>query len=157
MARPKESVWDYPRPPRLEPARHHLKVVFFGKTLAETRDGFRVLETSSPPTYYFPPNDVLRDYLRPNAKHSLCEFKGRANYWDVVVDGRVSEMAAWSYPSPSEHYGPLTDYFAFYPGRAEACFVDGERVAAQTGDFYGGWITSWLTGPFKGAPGTEAW
>lgn len=129
----------------------------FRKTVAETRHGFRMLETSSPPTYYFPPGDVLLDCLQPNGKHSLCEFKGRANYWDVVVDDCVSEMAAWSYPSPSEHYAPLTNYFAFYPGRAEGCFVDGEQVAAQTGDFYGGWITSWLTGPFKGAPGTEAW
>jgi len=153
----KESVWDYPRPPRLEPARNHLKVVFFGKTVAETSQGFRVLETSAPPTYYFPPSNALLDYLRANANHSICEFKGRANYWDVVVDGCVSEMAAWSYSNPTEDYAALADYFAFYPRRAEACFVDGERVTSQMGDFYGGWITSWLTGPFKGAPGSEAW
>jgi uncharacterized protein (DUF427 family) len=157
VARPKESVWDYPRPSRLEPARHHLEVVFFGKTVAETRHGLRVLETSSPPTYYFPRDDVVLDFLRSNSKHSLCEFKGRANYWDVVLDGSVCEMAAWSYPTPTAHYAQLRDYFAFYPGRAEACLVDGERVVPQMGDFYGGWITSWLTGPFKGAPGTEAW
>lgn len=157
MASIKESVWDYPRPPRLEPAPHHLKVVLFGKTVAETRNGFRVLETSSPPTYYFPPNDVLLDCLRSNRQQSLCEFKGQANYWDVVVDDRVREMAAWSYPMPGKDYGQLADYLAFYPGRADACFVDDEKVAAQTGEFYGGWITSWLTGPFKGAPGTEAW
>jgi len=157
VARIKESVWDYPRPPRLEPARHHLKVVFFGKTVAETRSGLRVLETSSPPTYYFPPNDVLLDSLRPNPQHSLCEFKGCANYWDVVVNGQIREMAAWSYPSPGNDYSQLADCLAFYPGRAEACFIDGEQVAAQSSEFYGGWITSWLTGPFKGAPGTEAW
>lgn len=153
----KESVWDYPRPPRLEPTDSHLKVVLFGKVIAETRRGFRVLETSSPPTYYFPPADVLLDCLIPHSNRSLCEFKGRAHYWDVAIDGIKTETAAWSYPEPADPYGALVDHLAFYSGRAEACFVDGERVMPQDGEFYGGWITSSITGPFKGAPGTELW
>jgi len=157
MPNPKESVWDYPRPPRLEPNASHLKVVHFGKVIAETRRGFRVLETSSPPTYYFPPADVLPDCLIPHSTRSFCEFKGQAHYWDVAIDGLKTEMAAWSYPNPSDTYVELVDHLAFYSGRAKACFVDGERVMPQNGEFYGGWITSSITGPFKGAPGTESW
>lgn len=153
----RESVRDYPRPPRLEPTGARLLIVFAGQTVAETVRAFRVLETSHPPTYYLPPEDVRLGFLYPAAGGSLCEFKGRAVYWTVEVNGRRAEAAAWSYPNPTEVFLPIKDHLAFYPSAMDACFVDGERVRPQDGDFYGGWITSSVAGPFKGAPGTLAW
>jgi uncharacterized protein (DUF427 family) len=152
-----ESVWDYPRPPRVAPSSALVQVVFGGRVVAETTESLRVLETSHPPTYYLPPTSVQRRYLFPTGKTSSCEFKGVATYYSVEVRGRVSENAAWSYHSPNATYEALRDHLAFYPGRVDACFVDGERVQAQEGDFYGGWITSDISGPFKGAPGTATW
>ncbi|ADI14422.1 DUF427 domain-containing protein [Truepera radiovictrix] len=152
-----ESVWDYPRPPKLEPTTRHLRVAFAGVTVAETRRALRVLETSHPPVYYFPPEDVRLDLLERTARSTLCEFKGRAVYWTLHAGGRRSESAAWSYPHPAPGYEALKDYLAFYPSRVESCWVDGERVTAQAGDFYGGWITGDIVGPFKGGPGTWGW
>lgn len=153
-----ESVWDYPRPPRMERVELPLKVVFAGVTLAETLRGFRVLETSHPPAYYFPPDDVQRDLLIPAPGGSVCEFKGRTSYWTVqLLSGRRAERAAWSYPDPLPAFSDLYDHFAFYASRVESCWVGDERVWPQPGDFYGGWITSSVVGPFKGGPGTFGW
>jgi uncharacterized protein (DUF427 family) len=154
-----ESVWDYPRPPRLEATTRELRVVHAGAVVAETRRGMRILETSHPPVYYFPPEDVAMQLLRPGRRRgTFCEFKGVASYWDLVMEGSspVADVA-WSYASPSKAYLPLRDFLAFYASRVNACFVDGEQVLPQPGDFYGGWITSHVTGPFKGAPGTLGW
>lgn len=152
-----ESVWDYPRPPRLERVDETLRVEFAGRTVAETRNGWRVLETSHPPVYYIPPTDVLRDGLAAAAGSSWCEFKGAAAYWHLVVGDRRAGNAAWSYPYPTQAFRPIAGHLAFYASRVDACFVGDERVAAQEGDFYGGWITSRIVGPFKGAPGTRGW
>ena len=152
-----ESVWNYPRPPRLEAVRQRLIVIFGGKLIADTLAGYRVLEKSHPPTYYFPPSDVAMDLMHKVSGTSFCEYKGAATYWDIRDGSEVSIAAAWSYPSPSEPYEALRDHFSFYAGRVEACFVDGERVQAQEGDFYGGWITSHIVGPFKGGPGSTGW
>ncbi|MEM8813573.1 MAG: DUF427 domain-containing protein [Pseudomonadota bacterium] len=152
-----ESVWDYPRPPRLETTGAVLKVVFGGQTIAETTRGYRMLETSHPPVYYIPPDDVVPGALYPESGRSICEFKGAASYWTLAVSGRRSPTAAWSYSSPTPSFAAIRDYLAFYASRVDACFVDGEQVQAQEGDFYGGWITSSIKGPFKGAPGTTWW
>lgn len=152
-----ESVWDYPRPPRVETSTRRVRVVFNGVTIAETTRAFRVLETSHPPVYYIPPQDVRTEYVRPSRRRTFCEFKGEAAYYDVEVGGRVARDAAWYYPRPQSRYEALRDHVAFYPGRVDACFVDDEQVQPQAGDFYGGWITSDITGPFKGGPGTAGW
>ncbi len=154
-----ESVWDYPRPPRLEPTSRHLRVVHAGKVLAETRHGLRILETSHPPVYYFPPSAVSMQWLKPSAgRKTFCEFKGVASYWDLVPgSGDKIRSVAWSYASPSPSYLALKDHLAFYPGMVDECWVDEERVVPQPGDFYGGWITSDIKGPFKGPPGTMGW
>jgi uncharacterized protein (DUF427 family) len=152
-----ESVWDYPRPAVAEGSSAHLKVVFAGVTVAETRAGVRTLETSHPPTWYFPPESVAAGVLVPAAGSSMCEWKGRARYFDVVAGGRRAEAAAWSYPAPTEPFRALAGYVAFYAAKMDACCVDGERVTPQPGGFYGGWVTSKLAGPFKGGPGTMGW
>lgn len=153
-----ESVWDYPRPAVLEPTRRRLRVVFGGRTIADTTRGYRALETSHPPTYYLPFDDVDAGALRkaPN-RTSLCEWKGQAQYYDVVVDGHVAKAAAWSYPRPTSRFAPLSECLAFYPSRMDSCWVDDEQVQPQQGDFYGGWVTSDIVGPFKGGPGTWGW
>lgn len=152
-----ESAWDYPRPPALEPTDAHLVVVLGETTVAQTRRGWRVLETSHPPAYYFPPDDVRPGVLVPTDDVTFCEWKGRARHLDVVVGGRVARAAAWAYATPHERFAAIRDHVAFYPGRVDACFVDGEQVTPQPGDFYGGWITSRVVGPFKGDPGTRGW
>lgn len=152
-----ESVWDYPRPPRLEDTTKHLQIVFAGITIADTRRARRVLETSHPPVYYLPPEDVRRDYLTRTNQTSFCEWKGRAVYDSVRVEGREAVDAVWFYPDPTPAFVAIKDYLAFYPSRMDACWVDGERAEAQPGDFYGGWITSDIVGPFKGEPGTGGW
>jgi uncharacterized protein (DUF427 family) len=152
-----ESAWDYPRPPRLESVEAHLVVVFDGVTIADTTRGLRVLETSHPPNYYFPPDDVAPDTLSLGAGGSFCEWKGRAHYFDVRGGDRIEESAAWAYATPSPAFAALRDHVAFYADRMDACFVDGERVVPQPGGFYGGWITSKVAGPFKGGPGSRGW
>jgi uncharacterized protein (DUF427 family) len=152
-----ESVWDYPRPPRLEPSSEHIQVVFNGVTIADTHKSMRMLETSHPPVYYIPPDDVLMQHFTPTSHRSFCEFKGRASYFTIQVGERRAENAAWCYAGPVQMYLPMKDYLAFYPARMDACYVDGEAIQAQEGDFYGGWITSKIVGPFKGASGTWGW
>ena len=152
-----ESVWDYPRPPRLEDSEKRIKVVFGGVTLAYTTRAKRVLETSHPPVYYIPPEDIRMEHLEPAEGRSFCEWKGVARYYDVVTEERREPRAAWSYPSPVPVFAGLKDHVAFYPSLMGACWVDGEKVEAQEGDFYGGWITPEIIGPFKGAPGTRGW
>jgi uncharacterized protein (DUF427 family) len=133
-------------------------VEFNGATLAETERAYRVLETSHPPAYYIPQTDVEMEFLRPNSnRRTFCEYKGEAWYWDIHAGNRTSTAAAWSYPSPTRGYEILRDHFCFYAQRVDGCYVAGERVQSQEGDFYGGWITSNLIGPFKGPPGTRGW
>jgi uncharacterized protein (DUF427 family) len=153
----KESVWDYPRPPRLEKIDAELKVVFNGITVAETNRAYRVLETSHPPVYYFRPEDVKMQYFRTSKKSSYCEWKGKAKYLSVTVGGRTADNCAWYYPSPVKEFEDIKNFLAFYPQMMDACYVNGEQVISQDGDFYGGWITSNIIGPIKGAPGTLSW
>lgn len=152
-----ESVWDYPRPPRLEDSQNHIRIVLNGKTIADTRRAKRVLETSHPPVYYVPPEDVQMEHLTLSPRSSFCEWKGRAGYYSVQVGDRSEADAAWFYANPTSAFAGLKDYIAFYPSRMDACFVNDEQVTPQPGDFYGGWITSNIVGPFKGAPGTWGW
>lgn len=152
-----ESVWDYPRPPGLEKIVARLRVIFNGHAVADTTAGYRVLETSHPPVYYIPPGDVVRRYLQSAPGGSWCEFKGQAQYWSLVVDGHTSERAAWSYRSPSQQFSDIADHLAFYASRVDQCWVGDELVQPQEGDFYGGWITSRIVGPFKGGAGTHGW
>jgi len=152
-----ESVWDYPRPPKMEKVSKHLKIFQGKNTIADTTRPVRILETSHPPVYYFPPENVNMEFLRENNKTTHCEWKGQAKYYDLIVEGKVIENIAWTYPSINEDYEEMEDYIAFYPGKLDACYVNGELVQAQPGDFYGGWVTSDIVGPFKGAPGTWGW
>jgi len=152
-----ESVWDYPRPPRVEPVARRVRIVFADVTLADTERALRVLETSHPPTYYLPPEDVRRDLLRPEPERSICEWKGTACYFGVQVGERLAAASAWSYPEPLPAFAVLKDHFAFYASRMDACYVGEERVTPQPGGFYGGWITADVVGPFKGGPGTAGW
>lgn len=152
-----ESVWDYPRPPRVEPVGRHVRVVHAGAVVADSARALRVLETSHPPGIYIPPEDCDATLLRPAAGRSFCEWKGVAVYWDVVVGDETSPAAAWSYPDPVPSFAALRDHLSFYPGRVDECFLGGERVRAQEGGFYGGWITDDVVGPFKGGPGTGGW
>lgn len=152
-----ESVWDYPRPPRIEDSAKHIQVIFGGITIADTRRARRVLETSHPPVYYIPPEDIRTEHLTLAAHATFCEYKGEAGYYTVSAGGKTAERAAWFYPRPTSDFVAIRGYVAFYPGRMDACLVDGERVVAQPGDFYGGWITADIIGPFKGEPGTRGW
>jgi uncharacterized protein (DUF427 family) len=139
-------------------ASHKLvRVEFAGEVIAETTRAYRVLETSHPPVYYIPPEDVRSDFLRPTRRRTWCEFKGEASYYDLVAGAREVRDVAWYYPEPTARYAAIRDRVAFYPGRVDAAYVGGERVAAQAGDFYGGWITADIEGPFKGGPGTAGW
>jgi len=152
-----ESVWDYPRPPRIEHTSRRIEVVFAGEVIADTRRAFRILETSHPPTYYLPPDDVRMDLLLPSQRSSFCEWKGSAKYWIVRVGDREARDAAWSYSKPKHPFEDLADCLAFYCGLMDACKVDGVRAQPQPGGFYGGWITPDVVGPFKGEPGTWGW
>jgi len=153
-----ESVWDYPRPPALEHCAREVRVELGGCLLARSSCAWRVLETSHPPTIYIPPNDVRMEALAPSAApQTFCEFKGSARYLDARVGETLVEAVAWTYPDPNPGYEAIAGHVSFYPGRVDAAWLDDERVLAQPGDFYGGWITSELVGPFKGGPGTWGW
>ena len=152
-----ESVWDYPRPPALEPCERRVRVELGGALVADSVAALRVMETSHPPTIYIPPSDVAMERLRPAAGSSFCEWKGTASYYDVEVGERREPRAAWYYPRPVPAYAALADHVCFYPSRTDACYLDDERVQSQAGDFYGGWVTADLAGPFKGGPGTLGW
>ena len=153
-----ESVWDYPRPPRLERSPKQVKVIFNGTTIADSCRSYRVLETSHPPVYYIPPEDIQMEYLQPTISHrSFCEWKGLAGYYNLKIGDRSVANAGWYYPQPTAQFTPIKDYVAFYPSKMDACYVDGELVKAQAGDFYGGWITQDIVGPFKGEAGSWGW
>jgi uncharacterized protein (DUF427 family) len=153
-----QRVWDYPRPPAVKPCDRRVRVEFAGQVLADSTHALRVLETSHPPTIYIPPADVRLSLLTPgDTGPTWCEFKGMAHYLDACVAGQRVQAVAWSYSAPTAGYEALRDHLAFYPGRVDAAWLDDERVQAQPGDFYGGWITSDLVGPFKGPPGTRGW
>jgi uncharacterized protein (DUF427 family) len=147
-----ESVWDYPRPPRLEDSPKHIQVIFNSVMIAETRRAMRVLETSHPPVYYIAPGDVRMEYFTSTPRSTFCEYKGAASYYTIRVGERTAEDASWCYPRPFAAYASLANYIAIYPSRMDACFVDGEQIQPQSGDFYGGWITKDIVGPFKGDP-----
>ena len=153
-----ERVWDYPRPPAVVPCEHRVRVELGGEVVADSIRALRVLETSHPPTVYMPPSDLRADLLASSrARPTCCEFKGVARYLDAIVGGRRVRAIGWTYSNPSPGYEALRDHIAFYPGRVDAAWMDDERVQAQEGDFYGGWITADLVGPFKGPPDTLGW
>lgn len=153
-----ENVWDYPRPPALEPCTRRVRIMLGGVTVADSSRALRVLETSHPPAIYVPAADFLEGALVPSrARSTFCEWKGVAAYWDLVAGAVVAPAAAWSYPVPVPAYAALHDHVSVYPGRVGGCFLDDEQVRAQDGDFYGGWITADITGRMKGGAGTAGW
>lgn len=150
-------MWDYPRPPRLDPSTRLVVVEFAGTIIGRTRRAIRVLETSHPPTFYLPSDDVSVDYLRPSlGTGSVCEWKGVATYYDVTSGGQTAKRSAWAYLHPTPAFGAITGHVSFYPSAFE-CSVDGEVVHPQPGGFYGGWVTGDVVGPFKGGPGSWGW
>lgn len=152
-----ESVWDYPRPPRVERVTERLRVVVDGETLAETTACLRVLETAGAPVYYFPPSDVVVGRLVASRHTSFCEWKGEATYVSYEHDGRRIDNVGWRYAEPSPGYEAIRDHLAFYAGRVDEAWVGDERATPQPGNFYGGWVTGRIVGPFKGGPGTSGW
>jgi uncharacterized protein (DUF427 family) len=161
--KPIESVWDFPRPPRLERVDWRVRVVHAGATIVDAPHAVRVLETSQPPAYYVAAEFVDLGLLRPSqARRTMCEWKGVADYADIVVERpgqepAVVEQAAWTYPDPTASFAALAGHWAFYAQKADECWIDDERVTSNEGSFYGGWVTANVTGPFKGAPGTLHW
>lgn len=151
-----ESVWDYPRPPRLEPHSRLVRVAYGSVTIAETRRAVRVLETASPPTFYIPPEDVRTDVLVRDRGASICEWKGSATYWSLGMEGSKVPKVAWSYEAPFPEFVEIRGYLSFYPGKLD-CYVDEHRAQSQLGGFYGGWVTPEIVGPFKGQQGTGGW
>ena len=149
------SAWDYPRPPSIEPDARLIEVRSGAALLPRATRSLRVCETASPPTFYLPPEDVDMELLTPVEHHTFCEWKGEASYW-ALAGAAPSRPVAWSYPSPFRSFSAIRDWLCFYPGRVD-CFVDGEHVRAQHSEFYGGWITADVVGPFKGDPGTGGW
>ena len=152
-----ESVWAYPRPAIAEPSPARIQIEHHGRIIADTRASIRTLETSHPPSYYIPVDAIAPGVLRRAQGSSFCEWKGAATYWDVLLDGIVLPAVGWSYASPTAGFMMLRDHVAFYAGPFDRCSVNGETVVPQPGGFYGGWITSALAGPFKGAPGSRGW
>ncbi|MBB3749477.1 uncharacterized protein (DUF427 family) [Mycolicibacterium sp. BK634] len=152
-----ESVWDYPRPPRLESFAGTITVELGGRVIASTTRSWRVLETSHPPTYYLPRTAFEAGALRGAPGASMCEWKGQARYYDLVAGDVVAVGAAWTYPRPTPAFAEITGAIAVMAGLVDRCTVDGETVVPQPGGFYGGWITSAVTGPFKGIPGSMGW
>ncbi|EAQ28057.1 hypothetical protein NAP1_10698 [Erythrobacter sp. NAP1] len=152
-----ESVWDYPRPAICEPTSRRIQVRHKGVDLVDSTSAYRTLETSHPPTYYIPRADIAMDYLEPNARRSLCEWKGQARYFDIAIGGTRIDAGAWTYPEPTPGFAPIRDMIAFYPDPLDECLVDGEKITPQPGGFYGGWISQYEAGPFKGIPGSRFW
>jgi uncharacterized protein (DUF427 family) len=152
-----ESVWDYPRPPRVEMSTERIQITLGGVVIADTVDACRVLETSHPPVYYLPHSAFADGAITPSVGSSFCEFKGSAKYVTLRGGSVVAQGAGWFYPTPTRGFEELRDRIAVYPSAMDICTVDGEAVTPQEGDFYGGWITSRVVGPFKGAPGTLGW
>jgi len=144
-----ESVWEYPRPPKLQEDSREIIVSFDNLIIARTVSAIRVLETSHPPAFYIPPKDVSLELMKPCSDNSYCEWKGVAEYWSIIAGEKLSIKSSWSYPNPKNQFIPISGYFSFYPAKVDACYVDGEKVKPQQGNFYGGWITSEIKGPFK--------
>lgn len=153
---PRESVWDYPRPPRIEPCPRKLRVELGGVLVAASSSAVRVLETAGAPVIYVPPADVTAGALVPVRGGTFCEWKGSASYFDVVAGGRRGRRAAWAYPHPTPAFEPIAGWVSFYPAKVE-CYLDDERVEPQPGRFYGGWVTAEITGPIKGSAGSMGW
>ncbi len=161
-AKGQESVWDYPRPPRLESSHKHIEIICAGVKIVDSSRAFRVLETSHPPVFYIPPGDIESSVLELASGSSFCEWKGAAGYYKLRIGTHVVPEVAWFYPEPSQSFAAIKDHVAFYAARVallegDGCFVNGERVVPQPGNFYGGWITSDIVGPFKGETGTWGW
>jgi uncharacterized protein (DUF427 family) len=152
-----ESVWDYPRPPIVKPVDKSIQVVFNGVIIAESSNAKRVLETSHPPVYYIPQEDIQMDLLSQANHSSFCEWKGQAIYYSLEVDGEKASRVAWSYPDPNRGFESIKNHLAFFAQPMDSCTVGGEQVTPQPGGFYGGWITKDITGPFKGGSGTMGW
>ncbi len=154
---PVESVWDFPRPPAIERVEWRIRVVHCGTTIVDAPHAMRVLETSQAPAYYVAAESVALRYLDGSDKRTGCEWKGVATYADLVVGDRRARDAAWTYSDPTPAFAPIRDHWAFYAQSVDECWVDDERVDPNDGDFYGGWITGNVTGPFKGGHGTMFW
>jgi len=131
-----ESVWDYPRPPRLEKVGARLRVIFCGRTIADTTSGHRVLETSHPPVYYLPMEDVEMSFLSKTDHHTYCPYKGQASYWSIYMDGRIEENKVWAYEDPYPTVAALRGRVAFYPVVEvyEVDEADLARVVPSLGD-----------------------
>jgi uncharacterized protein (DUF427 family) len=134
-----------------------VRVQALGRLLAESHRSLRVLETFHPPTFYLPGEAFDLTMLQPAGGVSFCEWKGVARYFDLVAPGPDGvplrlNRAVWQYPDPTPAFAALAGWYALYPALMEACWLDGERVTAQPGGFYGGWITADVEGPFKGDP-----
>ncbi len=152
-----ESVWDYPRPPIMEKVKSLVEVYFAGRRIASSNNALRMLETSHPPTIYIPLDDIDQEVLMMSNQTTFCEWKGKGKYYHLQSGEWKAENAAWYYPEPKHAYSELKNHIAFYPSKVEACYIDGEKAEPQEGDFYGGWITSKIVGPFKGGPNTFGW
>lgn len=151
---PNENVQNYPRPPEVQPVPSSVRATFAGVPILDTKAALRVLETHHAPTYYIPPADVLVAALVPTPHETICEWKGRAIYYDLVLNGRRVRNAAWSYPAPKPRFEVLRNHLAFYATALGEAWVGDSRVLPQPGDFYGGWVTRNLSGRIKGAMGT---
>ena len=161
-AKDQESVWDYPRPPRLEPSSKRIEIISAGVNIVDSSRAFRVLETSHPPVFYIPVVDIKASYLELATGSSFCEWKGAASYYNLRIGAHFVPEVAWFYPEPSQTFATIKDHVAFYASRiqlleSDGCFVNGERVVPQPGNFYGGWITNDIVGPFKGKVGSMGW
>ncbi|KWV91872.1 DUF427 domain-containing protein [Erythrobacter sp. YT30] len=152
-----ESVWDYPRPAICEPTTRRIQIIHHGVQLVDSRNAWRTLETSHPPTYYIPRDDIAMDFLKPNPRRTMCEWKGQAHYFDCVIEDERLDAVAWTYPDPTPSFEGIRDHLAFYPDPLDQCLVDGEQITPQPGQFYGGWISQYEAGPFKGIPGSRFW
>ncbi|WP_298336419.1 DUF427 domain-containing protein [uncultured Erythrobacter sp.] len=152
-----ESVWDYPRPAICEPTKRRVQIIHEGAKLVDSSSAWRTLETSHPPTYYIPQADIAMDHLCANPRRTICEWKGQARYYDIVVDRDRISAGAWSYASPTPNFANIRGYVAFYPDLLDQCLIDGEQITPQPGQFYGGWISQYEAGPFKGIPGSQFW
>ncbi len=152
-----ESVWDYPRPPAIEPFNGHLRIILGGEVILDSNKSYRVLETSHPPTYYIPMADFKDGAVIKTSGSSFCEWKGMAEYYNLHANDQLIRKCAWGYSHPNERFAVIKAHISVYAHMMEACFVNGELVKAQAGDFYGGWITNNIVGPFKGGEGTWGW
>jgi uncharacterized protein (DUF427 family) len=155
--KPFESVWDFPRPPRVEVVGWRIRVVHAGVLVVDAPGAVRVLETSQAPAYYVAFEHIADECLQPSEHRTFCEWKGIAGYADIVIGDRGARRAAWSYAAPTAGFEPLVGHWAFYAQALDECWVDDERVLPNDGNFYGGWVTANVIGPIKGGAGTLSW